>query len=178
MENQGRKINLSGGNSKQTSESTRGPYKKDIFKKFVEWSAMTDEEKVSCGIPNARAFASKHKLHSSQLSRWTQRKDFNTLKFERMRESWSEFVPEAFEALRKRIQRFGMARDVELWLAYTEGWDRKKAAEQRAPPSFTEDDIRNLLSFLPREEQIKFWQLIAKILLRAQELQENNNQKL
>lgn len=139
---------------------------------------MTKEERKSCGIPSAKAFAAKHRLHESQLSRWTQRKDFNALRVERFQVKLAEFVPEAFEALRKRIRRFDIGRDVELWLAYCEGWTKKLAAQygekMHSPPPFTENDIRALIAYLPAEEQLQFRQMLAKLLLKAQEAQEKN----
>ncbi len=172
MENKRRKINSHGGIYESTEETARGPYRKEIFCEFVKWSVLTKEEKRGCGIPSAKVFSAKHGVHESQLSRWAKRQEFNPLRFEQMRKQWFEFLPDAFAALRKRIQRFGMSRDVELWLAYTEGWNRKNAAQQIPPATFTQDDIRTLLEYLPKNEQLEFKRTIAKLLLKARGAQE------
>lgn len=171
MENEHRKVNFPGGKPFQTKEGAREPYKKEIFLKFVDWCSLTRSEKARLGIPNARAFALRNRLHESQLSRWMQRKDFETLKIERMRERWSDFLPEAIDALRRRIKKYGMARDVGFWLELA-GWDRKKAVEHKVEPTFSQDDLRALIAYLPKQEQLVFNQTIAKLLLKAREAAE------
>lgn len=171
MENKRRKINLSGGNTERATKHARGPYRRDIFQEFIAWSAMTKEERKINGVATAKVFAVKHDVHESQLSRWTQRSDFPKLRMDKLRERWGEFTPEAFYALRKRIQRFGIGRDVELWLAFAEGWDRKQVIPP-PPPAFTEGDIRTLLEYLPKEEQLEFRRTLARLLLKAQDAQE------
>ena len=85
------------------------------------------------------------------------------------RKKLADEVPEVMADMRKRIKKIGKADEVELWLAYSKGWDRKKILEIKPPLEFGEGDIRVLISKLPKDKQKTYYVTLAKLIADAQE---------
>lgn len=141
---------------------------KKAYVDFVRWTILTKKEKQSENAPRTQGeFARKWGIHIDTTTDWFKRPDFETMREEIFRKKLAAEVPEVMADLRKRISKYGMASDVELWLAYSKGWDRKKVIEFKEPIRFAEDDIRVLVSKLSKEKQKTFYVTIAKLLADA-----------
>lgn len=157
----------SGGGKKKPRKKTE-PQKVDTFKAFIDWSVMTSKERDEIKLSTAKLFAGKYKLHESQLSRWKDRNDFVELKSIARREKWEELTPDVIHGLYERCVRYGMASDVELWLAYVEGWDKKQVLEHREEITLGPNDIRAMVDLLPEEKQGKFYDVLTRLISEAE----------
>lgn len=154
-------------------------YKDDVFQKFVEFYAAPDPDKARMFdvpfdqstqrytfIPGQKDFAKKYGVSANTLTGWKRRSDFIGGVDSLQREWGVDVVPNVMASLYRRCIKYGMATDVELFLAYYKGWDRKQMA--KAPSEkFDMDDIRALLAPLPQEKQDEFHSLIAQIIIEA-----------
>jgi hypothetical protein len=146
-------------------------YRKDTFDNFIEWSILTDKEKTERNLVTAKAFAKKYKITEAQLSKWKKRAEFSELKKERMMDKMRDSTPDVLNAFCDRCKKYGMAHDVELWLLYVEGWDRKHALAEMDKKKLTlaPDDIRVLVERLPKEKQKRFYDTLTELIVEAQE---------
>lgn len=143
------------------------------FTAFIEWSVLTTSEKKKADLPTAKSFASKHKVHESQLSRWKSRSDFKSEKAMQQRLKWSDQTPDVIEGLYKRCTKYGTAHDVELWLVFIEGWDRKLSPPTRPALEFEPHDIRVLVSRLPKEKQRMYYSTLAELVAEDAQIRAN-----
>lgn len=175
------------GKTKALKKQEKSPFATVAFFAYVEFMAKPDPERCEMlGIPydektrkytakpTSTRFAEKYDVHINTLTNWKQRKDFNTA-VNQKRNLWGlEKVPNVMAALYQRCLRYGMAHDVELFLAYYERWDRK-AAIANPPVSFTPDDIRSIIDVLPEDRQEYFHGLITNAIAEAQSLGGGNS---
>lgn len=171
MKNIKQKINNVGGNIINKIDE-RGPYKQDVFEKFIEWSVMTKKEKNNIGITTAKMFATKYKINESHLSRWKQREDFGNHKEQKQQSKLQELTPDILEAFYRRCVKYGMSSDIELWLALVERWNRKKIIEQKKELQFGLNDVRALIKNLSPEKQKYYYQTIARLMAEATAIDE------
>ena len=127
-------------------------------------------DKTGKRAKDAKKFAVKWGIHEDTISDWRKRDDFEKLREDIFRKKLASEVPEVMADLRKRIKKYGMGMDVELWLAYSKGWDRKRVVEIKDPVTFGDGDIRNLIGKLPPEKQKLFRTTLAKLLAEAEAL--------
>lgn len=154
--------------------------KADVFQKFVKFMSLPDPEKAEMfeiplnpktgryeKIPNIGDFARKYGVHRNTLSNWRNKEEFiNAVSFKR--KQWGlEKVPNVLASLYTRCIKYGMAYDVETFLAYYDNWDRKQVQKQ-VREQFTQDDIRLLLSALPKNEQDQFYGHLAELVARSE----------
>jgi len=173
--------------AKALKKQEKSPFATVAFFAYVEFMAKPDPERCEMlGIPyeektrkyiakpTSGAFAKKYDVHINTLTNWKQRKDFNVAVHQK-RNFWGlEKVPNVMAALYQRCLRYGMAHDVELFLAYYEKWDRK-AAVANAPVPFTADDIRLIIDVLPEDRQEHFHGIITAAITEAQSLGGGNS---
>jgi len=146
---------------------------KEAYVAFIRWDILTAAEKKRDKEPkNQKEFAAKWDIHENTIVDWRKRADFQKMRSEMFRKKLAAEVPEVMADLRKRIKKYGMGMDVELWLAYSEGWDRKKVLEIKPPVEFGEGDIRILIAKLPPEKQKLFRVTLAKLLAEAEAVQD------
>lgn len=149
---------------------------KEAYIAFIRWSILTAAEKKAEKEPKTqRDFATKWSIHENTIVDWKARADFETLREDIFRKKLANEVPEVMGDLRKRIKKYGMGMDVELWLAYSKGWDRKKVLEINPPLDFGLGDIRAMIANLPKDKQKHFYQTLAKLIVEADEATERAN---
>lgn len=142
---------------------------KEAYVAFIRWDILTAAEKKRDKEPKSqKEFAAKWDINEDTVSDWRKRADFQKMRSEMFRKKLAAEVPEVMADLRKRIKKYGMGMDVELWLAYSEGWDRKRVLEIKPPVEFGEGDIRLLVAKLPPEKQKLFRVTLAKLLAEAE----------
>lgn len=171
---------------KNTDTPTLSPLSGEDMKKskvrelFAEFLSLPDPDRAAfmdvpydpskrkfAKIPTYTDFALKYGVHTRTLYNWRQQADFNAL-VKSKREKWGQnLVPNVLAALYTRCIKYGMAYDVETFLAYYEGWSRTQKI-QPVGEKFEEGDLRAIISVLPVEEQKQFYESIANILTRAQ----------
>lgn len=143
--------------------------KKEAYVAFIHWTICTKAERKSQKLPSTQGeFAKKWDVLDCTLSEWKKRADFETLRGEMFRKKLAAEVPEVMADMRKRIKKIGKADEVELWLAYAEGWDKKKVLEIKPPLEFGDNDIRTMIALLPPEKQKEYYVTLAKLLSEAQ----------
>lgn len=148
----------------------REVYLKEAYTEFIRWTILTKAERKLEDAPTSQKdFAIKWNIHANTVTDWVKRKDFETRRSDTFRKKLAAEVPEVMSDLRKRIKKYGQGMDVELWLAYSEGWDRKRVVELRPPVQFGENDVRALIEKLPPEKQAKYYETIAKLLADARD---------
>lgn len=145
--------------------------KYNIYIKFCEWFFAPASERE--GISTQGEFAEKYKVNMNTISRWKKRDDFKVI-IKDKRKAWGqERTGNVVASLYKRIIKYGMAYDVELWLALIEGWDKKKVTELREKLEIGDDDIRSLIKYLPKDKQTQFYDTITKLLAEARRAKGN-----
>lgn len=77
-------------------------------------------------------------------------------------------TPDVLEGLYNRCVKYGMATDVELWLAYVEGWNKKQVLEHMAEVKLGKDDIRTLVDLLPEEDQKHFYNTLTDLIAKVE----------
>lgn len=145
-------------------------YLKEVYAEYIRWTILTKEERRKEDAPaTQKEFAKKWNIHPDTTTDWTKRKDFETRRSETFRKKLAAEVPEVMSDLRKRIKKYGQGMDVELYLAYAEGWDRKRVLKIEQPVHFGENDVRALIEKLPPDKQAKYYETIAKLLADARD---------
>lgn len=165
-------------------KKNRGWYARDkskrdkVFSDFVEFMSLPDPEKcVFLGfqidpktgkyekIANMLDFSKRYGVSSSTLSEWKKRPEFLDA-VDIKRRSWGvDRVPNVLAALYNRCIRYGMAYDVETFLAFA-GIDRKTVIKLQTE-RFSIDDLRSVIATLPADRQTKFYATIADIFGEA-----------
>lgn len=153
-----------------------------IFEQWIEYNSVPDADKARIlnipfnektgrfeQNPSAELFAKKYGLAPSTLYRWKQRPEFRRAR-QVVNKKWGqELTPNVMASLYRRCMKYGQHEDVELWLAYFEGWDKKKVLQiKHRHEIFDMKDIRALLAYLPLSEQQDFYATIARIIERAE----------
>lgn len=142
---------------------------REAYADFQLWTILTKAEKRAAHYPQTQVeFAKKWGVHIDTTTDWKKREDFGKRCDELFRSKMAAEVPEVIADLRKRIKKYGMGMDVELWLAYAKNWDRKKVLEIKPPVVFDDADIRNLISKLTPERQKHFRVTLAELLAEAE----------
>jgi hypothetical protein len=145
-------------------------YLKEVYAEYIRWTILTKAERKLEDAPATQtAFAKKWNIHIDTTTDWAKRKDFETRRSEAFRKKLAADVPEVMSDLRKRIKKYGQGMDVELYLAYAEGWDRKRVLKIEQPVQFGENDVRALIEKLPPDKQAKYYETIAKLLADARD---------
>lgn len=141
----------------------------DVFDAFCYWIVRTTEERAEEKLPKTQQeFAKKHKVIEATLSKWKKQSDYEATRMAKMQEKLASKTPDVLQALYTRIKKYGMAYEVELWLAYVEGWDKKKVLEMTNKVEFGDGDIRALVQNLPKKKQKLFYDTITKLLIEAE----------
>lgn len=156
-------------------KTAKQPYRQETYNAFVEWSCLTAKEKKECGILTAKAFAKKHNVGESRLSKWKKRDDFSKAYGEAMRLKLTCDTSDVLEGLKDNCIKYGRANDVELFLLYVEGWDRKQALEKKEEVVLGQNDIRLLVDILPEEKRKKFYDTLTDLLAEAENARFHNN---
>lgn len=150
------------------NEGEREVRLKETYVAFIRWTILTAAEKKKEKAPRTQGeFAKKHNVSEWTLSEWKDRGDYEKLRAEMFKKKLAAEVPEVMADLRKRIKKYGMGMDVELWLAYSEGWDRRRVLEIKPPLTLGDNDIRTIISKLPADKQKEFYDNITRLLAAA-----------
>jgi hypothetical protein len=153
---------------KTSGGGTREPKKKDIYGRFIEWIALTHEERAKMGLRFAGDFAQKYGVRPSTLSDWQKRPEFLDLKREAQILKLQLETSDVLDGLKKRCIKYGMAYDVELFLLYVEKWDRKHVLEILGEVKLGDNDIRTLVDLLPEAKQKKFYDVLTELIAEAE----------
>lgn len=147
---------------------------KEAYADFVRWSILTKLERKAEKAPDTQGqFATKWNIAPDTIVDWKKRADYPKLRGEAFRGKLAAEIPEVMADLRKRIKKYGIGLDVELYLAYAEGWDKKKVVEIKPTNDFGPGDIRALLAKLPKEKQKLYYGTLAKLIADATDADDN-----
>lgn len=151
----------------------------DAFNEFVKFYALPDPDKAAMfnipidpktgryeSIPNMGDFALKWGISRETLRLWKNRDDFQAQVSKSHKDWGKDKVGNVMASLYTRCMKYGLAYDVELFLAYYADW-RKDKVEAKPVQQFGLDDIRALMSSLPPELQAKFYATITSILIQS-----------
>lgn len=150
------------------------PYKKNIYARYIEWIALTHEERARMGLPFATSFAEKYGIRRTTLNDWQKRPEFLDLKREAQILKLQLETSDVLDGLKKRCIKYGMAYDVELFLLYVEKWDRKHVLEILGEVKLGENDIRTLVDLLPEAKQKKFYDVLTELIAEAESARANS----
>lgn len=152
---------------RKRAKNNKQPFKVELYNKFIEWYNEPSTGEMKKQWPKHQDFAKAHKLNNGTLSQWKNREDFRE-KSNGIKEEWGRGrTPNVMSALYKRCVTYGMASDVELWLAYFEKWHVKQVIEHHEVHDFTKNDVFQMIKFLPKEKQKQFHDLIDKLISEA-----------
>lgn len=159
--------------------------KKEIFQKFIEYSSLPDYEKAQLlgfvlnsqtgkfdRLPNLTDFAKKYGVTNQTLTNWRKRPDFLNAVNNKMIAKGIDRVPNIMDALYRRCVRHGMAYDIELYLAYFQNWSRTQSVKMTVE-KFQQDDLRYLISLLPKQKQSEFYGFVTKLITEAESVIHN-----
>lgn len=154
--------------------------KEEVFKKFIEFSSMPDPDKCEMleipfnektgkyqTSPSQVAFAKKFGVAEKTLSAWKGHDTFHKSVEQKQRSWGSEKLPNVLAALYRRCIKYGFASDVELYLAYYAGWDRKQL-DKYDGRKYELGDLRSLIAKLPLEKQQQFYGTLADIIRESE----------
>lgn len=152
-------------------------YRYEDQQAFVKYMSLPDPEKCQMvGIPfdytnnkySARPtmthFAEKYEVSNATLSAWHKKfaKEIEDLSLR-----WgSDKIPNVMASLYNNIIKNGDSAEVELFLAYYKGWNKKQVVE--TVERFDMEDIRALIEPLPKDKQDQFYATIANIINEAE----------
>ena len=118
-------------------------------------------------VPTMIQFALKSGVSRETLSIWKHRPEFIYL-VDLKRKQWGlDKVPNVLAALYTRCLKYGMAYDVETYLAYFAGWTRSQAVKGTVD-KFAADDLRSIIAQLPIHKQKEAYARIADIIGEAE----------
>lgn len=154
--------------------------KKAIFDAFVEFCASPDPDRAEMfgykldplknryeKIPSQKDFAIKYGVSQDTLVDWKKREDF-IIAVDIKQKQWGvDLTANVMASLYKRCLKYGISADVELFLAYYKNWDRKLVIKDSAE-RFTVDDLRSLISTLPKNKQDDFITYVSEVLAEAE----------
>ena len=142
----------------------------DKYAKFVQWmAAPAEERRDDWGATSQIALSEKLQVRNATLSEWKKRPDFwNEVNRLRGTTYLQPRTSNVLMALYRRCIKLGMAQDVELWLAYVEGWDKKQIVEHQGD-ALDENDIRALIANIPENERNEYYKKLAEIVGRAEQ---------
>lgn len=146
------------------------PYKKDVYARFIDWQAMTSDERKKKDIPFGKDFAKKYGIREATLSDWKKRPEFLELKREAQILKLGDETSDVLDGLKRRCVKYGMAYDVELFLLYVERWDRKHVLEILSEVKLGDNDIRTLVDGLPEDKQKKFYVTLTELIAEAKQV--------
>lgn len=168
------------GVKSEKSSDDDAPYKLKVYHKFVEFYSLPDPEQAEfLSIPyndklkkferpaTLKEFAKAYGVHQDTLTNWKKRDDFIVAVDSKRREWGKDRTANVLSSLYRRCIKYGMSYDVETYLAFYEGWDKKKVIEASGT-KFDMDDIRALIAPLPKDKQEKFYAVITQIITEAQ----------
>lgn len=161
------------------SHDRGGTFKAEIYKKFVHFYSLPDPDKCEfLGIerdtkgkyiqrPTQSMFAKKFGVSDDTLSIWKKRENF-AKEVDKEQMDWGlDKVGNVLASLYRRCLDYGKAEDVELFLAYYKGWDKKQVVAMQRE-IFSMDDLRALIGVLPQEKQEAFYETISNIITEAE----------
>jgi hypothetical protein len=159
-------------------------YKEDVFKKFVLFFSLPDPEKCQMfgvekdpitgkvKVPTQQDFALKYGLAFETLSRWKNRKDFMDA-VNMVRRQWGrERTSNVMASLYNRCLKYGMAYDIETYLAYFDNWSRTQVVKH-VQEKFDVDDIRTIINSLPEGAQKDAYEKLGQVIAIAESVGEN-----
>lgn len=153
--------------------------KSEVFEQFIIFMSLPDPEKAGYmglkpdiktnkydRIPTQGDFAIKFGVSKDTLSLWKKRNDFIT-RVDLKRKEWGiDKVPNVLAALYTRCIKYGMAYDVETYLAYYANWNRTQVIKT-VGEKFDVDDLRALIAELPPTKQADAYAALATIITEA-----------
>ena len=145
----------------------RGSYKKDIYQRFVAWYVLEDKTKKEIGIKTQKDFAKKYGITEHTLSQWVNTKVFKDNANEEQLRVLDARSPNVWGAFLRRLEKYGFAYEMEVYLAYVKGWDRKQVIEFANELQLTKGDIRALVDKLPKEKRDKFYDTLVDLIDEA-----------
>ncbi len=145
----------------------KGTYKKDIYQRFVSWYVLDDKQKKEAGLRFQKDFAKKYGIMECTLSEWVQSQVFKDNTNEEQMRLLDARSPNAWSSFMKRLEKYGFAYEMEIYLAYVKGWDRKQVIEFANELQLTKGDIRALVDKLPKEKQNLFYDTLVDLIDEA-----------
>lgn len=154
--------------TKRGGTKNRAPNKKDAYMRFVQWSAWTSQMRKDNGLPTVTSFCEKYGINIDTTTDWKKRADFAQLKREAQIEWLGDATSDVLAGLKDRCVKYGMAYDVELYLLYVEGWDRKRVIELMGEVKLGNNDLRAVIDLLPEHKRTKFYGLLTELVAEAE----------
>lgn len=145
----------------------KGPYKKDIYQRFVAWYVLTDKQKKDVGLRFQKDFAKQYGISEDTLSLWVNTRVFKDNTNEEQMRVLDARSPNAWASFMERLEKYGYAYEMELYLAYVKGWDRKQVIEFANELQLSKGDIRALVERLPKDKQNKFYDTLVDLIDEA-----------
>lgn len=147
----------------------------ETYKRFAYFLSLPDSERVAYldlqkdpttgkyPNPSQELFAKKFGVSKKTLSTWKKKPDLIAI-VDNTRKQWGlDRVPNVLQALYNRCVKYGMAYDVETYLAYFDNWNRtqiSKITVEKVDP----DDLRTIIKMLPMDKQIEAYEKLADII--------------
>lgn len=149
--------------------------KTKAFNAFVKFMSLPDSEKIrflnleknpltgEYPRPTQEHFCKMYGVHRKTCADWKKKPEYISM-VDTTRKQWGlDKVPNVLQALYNRCIKYGMAYDVETFLAYFANWNRtqiSKVTVEKVDP----DDLRNIISMLPMDKQIEAYEKLADII--------------
>ena len=154
-------------------------YKQKAFNDFVLFISLPDPERAQMfGIlpdpktgkvkpPTQNEFALRYGVSIESLSHWKRRKDFIDAVDQTRRQWGLDRVGNVMASLYTRCIKYGMAYDVETYLAYFANWNRTQVVKHTTE-KFDVDDLRAIINSLPEGAQKDNYEKLGELIALAE----------
>jgi hypothetical protein len=144
--------------------------KKDVYARYIDWIALTNEERKKIGLPTQKSFCEKYGINTTTVCLWQDRPEFSELKRKAQVKKLSLETSDVLEGLKNRCVKYGMAYDIELFLLYVEDWNREHILKLKGEVKLGADDLRSIIDLLPVPKRAKFYDVLTELIAEAEGL--------
>ena len=149
---------------KQNNAENKGVYKNSVFREFVRWSALPPMEAFQeMGVQDQNEFAEKFKVNKDTLTRWKNRPEF-AQGVDKLQHQWGfGKTPNVVHAIYRSAIK-GNSRSQRLFMNYFTNFGKKNGKDLEYQPLIREEDIRYLITMLPKYRQDRYHNLLRDLL--------------
>ena len=147
-------------------EKPSTPYKADIYREFILWTAMPHAEKVRLGIETQGQFVAHYKIGINTPAKWKERPDFEQ-RVDAILKMWAtDKTPDVIHAIYRAAVK-GNPMSQMLWLQYFKKFNPRADADEKQKVEIGVNDIRHLIEQLPEPLKSKHYGNLRDLLIDA-----------
>lgn len=140
----------------------RPPYRRDIYREFILWTAMPNSEKIKLGIERQEDFCEYYKIGHNTPTRWKERADFES-RVDAILKMWStDKTPDVVHSIYRSAVK-GNPMSQMLWLQYFKKFNPRAEPEEEKKVVLSPADIRYAIEQLPEQLRQKHYGYLREL---------------